>query len=68
METETTTKLTAGTYRTSAGYTVQKVTDPDNQGVGAGWHLLDPTGEWCNTYTTNRDAVAASVRIERLAA
>lgn len=57
-------RVAAGIYRDANGYEMRAVTDPDNAGIGRGWHLIDPTGEWCNTFATLRDAKAAAARIQ----
>jgi hypothetical protein len=64
METEniTSKRIADGVYLASNGYTVQRLEDWDGAGIGTGWHLIDPEGEWCQTYATKRDALAAAGR------
>lgn len=59
-------RVSDGEYALSNGYKVLRVSAEPDLGIRQGWHLIDPTGEWCQTYDTLRDAVNGSDRIETI--
>ena len=63
MNTNQTKRINTGHYVTATGYEIVKVVDWDNAGIGGGWNLIAPDGEWCNTFATKADAVAAAQEI-----
>lgn len=60
------TRIAAGEYRTIEGYRVTR-SWKDGGTRGDEWHLFDPSDNYCQTYGTKREAVAAATRIQAIA-
>ena len=58
-------RINTGHYLTVDGFEVIKVQDWDGTGIAAGWNLIAPDGDWCNTFATKADAVEAASQIAR---
>lgn len=57
----TTRRIASGLYETPDGWQIMRATDLGyrNCRVGEDWHLIDADGEYCDTYATKADALAA---------